>query len=158
MVNRGQQETDKKAIILSFRQLRQIYGKWYIHTRESFKFYSDQQIYFLHECEKSISNQCQATNLILFDWGLFFFLGKQCQVPAPITNGMVLSKKDLFYYNDDIQFTCNHGYLLSGSEISCVFAFFALWKRVKTHVLSDQNVHITHTYCCVSKLSKFGAS
>jgi hypothetical protein len=29
--------------------------------------------------------------------------------------------------------------------------------RVKTHVLSDQSVHITHTYCCVSKLSKFGA-
>jgi hypothetical protein len=25
------------------------------------------------------------------------------------------------------------------------------------HVLSDQSVHITHTYCCVSKLSKFGA-
>jgi hypothetical protein len=34
----------------------------------------------------------------------------------------------------------------------CVFAFFTLWKRVKTHVLSDQSVHITHTYCCVSKL------
>ena len=42
-------------------------------------------------------------------------------------------------------------------QISCVFAFFTLWKRVKTHVLSDQSVHITHTYCCVSKLSKFGA-
>jgi hypothetical protein len=28
------------------------------------------------------------------------------------------------------------------------------WKRVKTHVISDQSVHITHTYCCVSKLSK----
>jgi hypothetical protein len=27
------------------------------------------------------------------------------------------------------------------------------WK----HVLSDQSVHITHTYGCVSKLSKFGA-
>jgi hypothetical protein len=26
---------------------------------------------------------------------------------------------------------------------------------VKTHVLSDQSVHIMHTYCCVSKLSKF---
>jgi hypothetical protein len=37
------------------------------------------------------------------------------------------------------------------------FAFFTLWKRVKTHVLSDQSVHIAHTYCCVSKLSKFGA-
>jgi hypothetical protein len=49
---------------------------------------------------------------------LFFFLGKQCQVPEPITNGMVLSKKDLFYYNDDIQFTCNHGYLLSGSAVT----------------------------------------
>ena len=42
-------------------------------------------------------------------------------------------------------------------QISCVFAFFTLWKWVKTHVLSDQSVHITHTYCCVSKLSKFGA-
>jgi hypothetical protein len=42
-------------------------------------------------------------------------------------------------------------------DISCVFAFFTLWKRVKTHVLSDQSVHITHTYCSVSKLSKFGA-
>ena len=42
-------------------------------------------------------------------------------------------------------------------QISFVFAFFTLWKRVKTHVLSDQSVHITHTYCCVSKLSKFGA-
>ena len=42
-------------------------------------------------------------------------------------------------------------------QISCVFAFFTPWKWVKTHVLSDQSVHITHTYCCVSKLSKFGA-
>jgi hypothetical protein len=41
-------------------------------------------------------------------------------------------------------------------QISCVFAFFTLWKRVKTHVLSDQSVHITHTYYCVSKLSKLG--
>ena len=49
--------------------------------------------------------------------------------------------------------------LISYSElqISCVFAFFTLWKRVKTHVLSDQSVHITHEYCYVSKLSKFGA-
>jgi hypothetical protein len=39
----------------------------------------------------------------------------------------------------------------------CVFAFFTLWKRVITYILSDQSVHITHTYCCVSKLSKFGA-
>jgi len=31
---------------------------------------------------------------------------------------MVLSKKDLFYYNDVIQFTCNHGYLLSGSAVT----------------------------------------
>jgi len=46
------------------------------------------------------------------------FLGNQCQVPPPITNGMVLSKKDLFYYNDVIQFTCNHGYLLSGSTVT----------------------------------------
>jgi hypothetical protein len=46
---------------------------------------------------------------------------------------------------------------LSELQISCVFAFFTLWKRVKTHVLSDQSVHNTHTYCCVSKLSKFGA-
>ena len=45
----------------------------------------------------------------------------------------------------------------SGLQISCVFAFCTLWKRVKTHVLSDQSVHMTHTYCCVSKLSKFGA-
>jgi hypothetical protein len=29
-------------------------------------------------------------------------------------------------------------------QISCVFAFFTLWKRIKTHVLSDQSVHITH--------------
>jgi hypothetical protein len=42
-------------------------------------------------------------------------------------------------------------------QISCAFAFFTLRKRVKTHVLSDQSVHITHAYCCVSKLSKFGA-
>jgi hypothetical protein len=27
-------------------------------------------------------------------------------------------------------------------QISCVFAFFTLWKRVKTHVLSDQSVHL----------------
>ena len=45
----------------------------------------------------------------------------------------------------------------SDLQISCVFAFFTLWKRVKMHVLSDQSVHIMHTYCCVSKLSKFGA-
>jgi hypothetical protein len=48
-------------------------------------------------------------------------------------------------------------HLLPELQISCVFAFFTLWKRVKIHVLSDQSVHITHTYCCVSKLSKFGA-
>ena len=49
------------------------------------------------------------------------------------------------------------GFYKSELQISCVFAFFTLWKRVKMHVLSDQSVHITHTYCCVSKLSKFGA-
>jgi hypothetical protein len=27
-------------------------------------------------------------------------------------------------------------------QISCVFAFFTQWKRVKTHVLSDQSVHL----------------
>jgi hypothetical protein len=37
-------------------------------------------------------------------------------------------------------------------QISCVFAFFMLWKRVKTHVLSDQSVHITHTYFTRMKL------
>jgi hypothetical protein len=42
-------------------------------------------------------------------------------------------------------------------QISCVFVFFTLWKLVKTHVLSDQSGHITHTYCCVSKLTKFRA-
>jgi hypothetical protein len=47
--------------------------------------------------------------------------------------------------------------VFSELQISCVFAFFTLWKRVKMHVLSDQSVHITHAYCCVSKLSKFGA-
>jgi rubredoxin len=52
---------------------------------------------------------------------------------------------------------CPLVYDMSELQISCVFAFFTLWKRVKTHVLSDQSVHITHTYCCVSKLSKFGA-
>jgi hypothetical protein len=40
---------------------------------------------------------------------------------------------------------------------SQIYFRFSLWKRVKTHVLSDQSVHITHTYYCVSKLSKFGA-
>jgi hypothetical protein len=52
---------------------------------------------------------------------------------------------------------CLHSNIVSELQISCVFAFLALRKRVKTHVLSDQSVHITHTYCCVSKLSKFGA-
>jgi hypothetical protein len=47
--------------------------------------------------------------------------------------------------------------LIAELQISWVFAFFTLWKRVKMHVLSDQSVHITHTYSCVSKLSKFGA-
>jgi hypothetical protein len=37
-----------------------------------------------------------------------------------------------------------------------ICVFYAI-KWVKTHVLSDQSVHIMHTYCCVSKLSKFGA-
>jgi hypothetical protein len=46
---------------------------------------------------------------------------------------------------------------LAELQISCVFALFTQWIRVKTHVISDQSVHITHTYCCVSKLSKFGA-
>ena len=27
-------------------------------------------------------------------------------------------------------------------QISCVFAFFTLWKWVKTYVLSDQSVHL----------------
>jgi hypothetical protein len=39
---------------------------------------------------------------------------------------------------------------ISELQISCVFAFFTLWKRVKAHVLSDQSVHLC-------KLSKFGA-
>jgi hypothetical protein len=31
---------------------------------------------------------------------------------------------------------------ISELQISCVFAFFTLWKRVKAHVLSDQSVHL----------------
>ena len=37
-----------------------------------------------------------------------------------------------------------------------ICVFYAI-KTSKKHVLSDQSVHITHTYCSVSKLSKFGA-
>jgi hypothetical protein len=33
-------------------------------------------------------------------------------------------------------------YTYTELQISCVFAFFTLWKRVKTHVLSDQSVHL----------------
>ena len=33
---------------------------------------------------------------------------------------------------------------LTELQISCVFTFFTLWRRVKTHVLSDQSVHIMH--------------
>ena len=63
----GDYPLDLKIIWSSaFCQLRQIYGIWYIHTGESFIFYSDQQIYFLHECEKSISNQCHL--FILPNW------------------------------------------------------------------------------------------
>jgi hypothetical protein len=32
--------------------------------------------------------------------------------------------------------------IASELQISCVFAFFTLWKRVKTHVLSDQSVQL----------------
>jgi hypothetical protein len=35
------------------------------------------------------------------------------------------------------------------------FSHFKLLLR--NHWADDQSVHITHTYCCVSKLSKFGA-
>ena len=36
----------------------------------------------------------------------------------------------------------SHGCEVSELQISCVFAFFTLWKRIKTHVLSDQSVHL----------------
>ena len=38
-----------------------------------------------------------------------------------------------------------------------ICVFYAMKTSKNAYVLSDQSVHITHTYCCVSKLSKFGA-
>jgi hypothetical protein len=40
-----------------------------------------------------------------------------------------------FHINVKIKWCTEH-------QISCVFAFFTQWKRVKTHVLSDQSVHL----------------
>jgi hypothetical protein len=140
----------------------------------------------------------------------------------------VLSSNDFFFKKEPSLFTWDgvDGFKIyecffnsdTELQICCVFAFFTLWKRVKTHVLSDQSVHLrihiafkylssndrnirnnwyflkenreshninihvsrnvmpkakksgygdnpptfiaectfTHTYCCVSKLSKFG--
>jgi hypothetical protein len=62
-------------------------------------------------------------------------------------------------YPSDVKNPRSHHYWNNAElQTSCVFAYFTLWKQVKTHVLSDQSVHITHTYCCVSKLSKSGFS
>ena len=39
-------------------------------------------------------------------------------------------------------------YPVTELQISCVFAFFTLWKRVKTHVLSDQCTHYAYILLC----------
>ncbi|XP_063446928.1 sushi, von Willebrand factor type A, EGF and pentraxin domain-containing protein 1-like [Mytilus trossulus] len=46
---------------------------------------------------------------------------KQCPVPPPLTNGQVLSKKELFFFQDSVEFTCDHGYKLSttNSKLDC---------------------------------------
>jgi hypothetical protein len=66
-------------------------------------------------------------------------------------------RKENIRYPSDVCFFCELSINNSELQISCVFAFFMLWKQVNTNVLSDQSVHIMHTYCCVNKLSKFGA-
>jgi hypothetical protein len=45
-------------------------------------------------------------------------------------------------------------YICRAPDMLRICVFYAM-KTSKTHVLSDQSVHITHAYCCVSKLSKF---
>ena len=75
------------------------------------------------------------------------WLSDYCLTPHEQFFSYITVRTSYIQWNDDVCTT--------ELQISCVFA---LWKRVKTHVLSDQSVHITHTYCCVSKLSKFGAS
>jgi hypothetical protein len=68
-----------------------------------------------------------------------------------------LRKENIRYpqqVSDITDFFCKLSINNSELQISCVFAFFMLWKQVKTNVLSDQSVHIMHTYCCVNKLSK----
>jgi hypothetical protein len=42
-------------------------------------------------------------------------------------------------------------------QISCVFAFFFAMKTSKNACIIRSECTFTHTYCCVSKLFKFGA-
>ncbi|CAC5408148.1 unnamed protein product [Mytilus coruscus] len=46
---------------------------------------------------------------------------KQCPVPPPLTNGKVLSKKELFFFEDSVEFTCDLGYKLDPmySKLDC---------------------------------------
>jgi hypothetical protein len=62
-----------------------------------------------------------------------------------------LATLDSFYSENQI-----NKYVTRAPDKLRICVFYAM-KTIKTHVLSDQSVHITHTYCCVSKLSKFGA-
>ena len=77
-------------------------------------------------------------------------------VDDTVITGMTENLPIIRLSNPDKYFP-RHLYLCTELQISCVFAFFTLWKRVKMHVLSDQSVHVTHTYCCVSKLPKVRA-
>ena len=47
-------------------------------------------------------------------------------------------------------------YCYSELQISCIFAFFYAMKTSKNACIIRSECTFTHTYCCVSKLSKFG--
>ena len=48
------------------------------------------------------------------------FVEVQCEVPPLITNGQLLSKENLYYFQETVQFVCDHGYRINGvSSLLC---------------------------------------
>lgn len=69
-------------------------------------------------------------------------LGVQCPKPVPLFNGKVLSNKKHFYYEDQIDIECDHGYFLEPNTHTLKCKHHGQWSADMPNCKSKNTSHI----------------
>lgn len=69
-------------------------------------------------------------------------LGVQCQKPVSLLDGKILSNKKLFYYEDQIDIECDHGYYLTTNTHTLKCESHGQWSADMPHCKSKNTSHI----------------